>query len=125
MQPIVVAELKSFVRELKTQLDTLYHQFAPLPVPPADDEQLREKLNRLYIGASSVQKTVGGSSSTGLSSAVAGASYSCEASHPNGKEGSDLQGLSHSNANPTSNGAGPCVPNDIHVSGNCSCVSVP
>ena len=51
---LLISELKSFIQELKSQLTTLYHQFAPLPAPPEDDEQLREKLNRLYIGASSV-----------------------------------------------------------------------
>ena len=53
LQPLI-SELRSFIQELKSQLTTLYHQFAPLPAPPEDDEQLREKLNRLYIGASSV-----------------------------------------------------------------------
>ena len=51
---LLISELKSFIQELKSQLMTLYHQFAPLPAPPEDDEQLRGKLNRLYIGASSV-----------------------------------------------------------------------
>ena len=64
LQPLI-SELKSFIQELKSQLTTLYHQFAPLPAPPEDDEQLREKLNRLYIGASSVTQKSPSSASTG------------------------------------------------------------
>ena len=123
VQPIVIAELKSFVQELKTQLTTLYHQFAPLPVPPADDEQLREKLNRLYIGASSEQKASGDSVSSGLSSTLAGeTSYSCTASQPSGEEegqGQDVEALPHSGVSVTNEGASTVVSSDMHVSDWC------
>ena len=67
---LLISELKSFIQELKSQLTTLYHQFAPLPAPPEDDEQLREKLNRLYIGASSVTQQKSPSSGSAGAAAI-------------------------------------------------------
>ena len=118
VQPVVIAELKSFVQELKTQLTSLYHQFYPLPVPAADDEQLREKLNRLYIGASSEQKASGDSVSSSLSSTLPGeTSYSCTASHPSEEEGEqEMQALPHSVTGVSNEGASSCNPSDMHVS---------
>ena len=120
---MVCAELKSFIQELKSQLTTIYRQFAPLPIPPADNEQLREKLNRLYVGASSVPATKAGSgdtSSTSLPSSVGAgevASYSCTASL---QEEQGLQALPHTattGAASTSAGLGDTsAPNDVHVS---------
>jgi hypothetical protein len=69
---LLISELKSFIQELKSQLTTLYHQFAPLPAPPEDDEQLREKLNRLYIGASSVTQQKSPSTVTAGATAAVG-----------------------------------------------------
>ena len=143
LQPLI-SELESFIQELKSQLTTLYHQFAPLPAIPEDDEQLREKLNRLYIGASSVTQkpsstgtgavvgdisshaqqaqsmSVAAMTEAGLppqSSVGEEAAYVCTASHKGEGEEEGIEGVPHYHATAvTTENAGTVVPNDMHVS---------
>ena len=134
-----MSQLISFIQELKSQLTTLYHQFAPLPAPQEDDEQLREKLNRLYIGASSVteephpsdegvvsdtpssphQPSSGEEAS--VPTTVEKDTYVCaEVSQDGEGEGKGMEGVTHHAVEgptaTTGNTAGSIVPNDIHVS---------